>query len=45
MGDLRRLCLAAARYIWRVGALAELDRDQVIRHVAPTNQRYLTGRL
>jgi hypothetical protein len=35
MGDLRRLCPAAARYIWRVGSLAELDRDQVIRYIAP----------
>jgi Tetracyclin repressor-like, C-terminal domain len=34
-----------ARYVWRVGALAELDRDQVVRYVAPTIQRYLTGRL
>jgi AcrR family transcriptional regulator len=37
--------VAMARYIWRVGALAELDRDQVVRYVAPTIQRYLTGRL
>jgi AcrR family transcriptional regulator len=37
--------VAMARYIWRVGALAELDRDQVVRYVAPAVQRYLTGRL
>jgi Tetracyclin repressor-like, C-terminal domain len=37
--------VAMARYIWRIGALAELDRDQVIRYIAPTIQRYLTGRL
>jgi AcrR family transcriptional regulator len=37
--------VAMARYVWRVGALAELDRDQVVRYVAPTIQRYLTGRL
>jgi hypothetical protein len=34
-----------ARYIWRVGALPDLDQDQVVRRVAPTIQRYLTGRL
>jgi AcrR family transcriptional regulator len=37
--------VAMARYVWRVGALAELDRDQVVRYVAPTIQHYLTGRL
>jgi AcrR family transcriptional regulator len=37
--------VAMARYVWHVGALAELDRDQVIRYVSPTIQRYLTGRL
>jgi AcrR family transcriptional regulator len=37
--------VAMARYIWRVGALAELDRNQVVRYVAPTIQRYLTGQL
>lgn len=37
--------VAMARYVWHVGALAELDRDQVVRYVAPTIQRYLTGRL
>jgi AcrR family transcriptional regulator len=37
--------VAMARYVWRVGALAELDRDQVARYVSPTIQRYLTGRL
>jgi AcrR family transcriptional regulator len=37
--------VAIARYVWRVGALAELDRDQVVRYIAPTIQRYLTGRL
>lgn len=37
--------VAMARYVWRVGALAELGRDQVVRYVAPTIQRYLTGRL
>ena len=37
--------VAMARYVWHVGVLAELDRDQVIRYVAPTIQRYLTGRL
>ncbi|HSS91449.1 MAG TPA: hypothetical protein VLL69_19210, partial [Streptosporangiaceae bacterium] len=37
--------VAMARYVWRVGALAELDRDQVVRYVAPTIQRYLAGRL
>jgi AcrR family transcriptional regulator len=37
--------VAMARYVWRVGVLAELDRDQVVRYVAPTIQRYLAGRL
>lgn len=37
--------VAMARYVWGVGALAELDRGQVVRYVAPTIQRYLTGRL
>jgi AcrR family transcriptional regulator len=37
--------VAMARYVWRVGALAELDRDQVVRYIAPAIQRYLTGRL
>jgi hypothetical protein len=37
--------VAMARYVWGVGALAGLDRDQVVRYVAPTIQRYLTGRL
>jgi AcrR family transcriptional regulator len=37
--------VAMARYVWHVGVLAELDRDQVIRYIAPTIQRYLTGRL
>jgi AcrR family transcriptional regulator len=37
--------VAMARYVWRVGTLAELDRDQVVRYIAPTIQRYLTGRL
>lgn len=37
--------VAIARYVWRVGALAELDHDQVVRYIAPTIQRYLAGRL
>ncbi len=37
--------VAMARYVWRVGALAELEQDQVVRYVAPTIQHYLTGRL
>jgi hypothetical protein len=37
--------VAMARYVWRVGALAELHRDQVVRYIAPTIQRYLAGRL
>jgi AcrR family transcriptional regulator len=34
-----------ARYVWRVGALAEVTPDEVVRYVAPTIQRYLSGRL
>ena len=37
--------LAMTRYIWRVGAIATLAPDQVIRHIAPTIQRYLNGEL
>ena len=34
-----------ARYVWRVGALAEMAPDEVVRYIAPTIQRYLAGRL
>ncbi len=33
------------RYIWRIEPLASLSDDQVVALVAPTVQRYLTGRL
>jgi AcrR family transcriptional regulator len=37
--------LAMARYVWQVGALASLPSEDVVRYVAPTIQRYLSGRL
>lgn len=37
--------VAMTRYVWRVGALADLTPQQVARYVAPTIQRYLTGPL
>ena len=37
--------VAITRYVWRVGALGELDHDQVVRYIAPTIQRYLTDGL
>jgi len=33
------------RYVWRVGALAELPPEEVARYVAPTVQRYLSRKL
>jgi AcrR family transcriptional regulator len=37
--------VAMARYVWKVGALAELPPEDVARYVAPTIQRYLSGKL
>jgi AcrR family transcriptional regulator len=37
------LGVAVARYVVRVGPLADLDRDELIALCAPTIQRYLTG--
>ena len=37
--------VAMTRYVWRIGALAELPPDEVARYVAPTVQRYLSGKL
>ena len=37
--------LAMMRYVWQVGAIATIPRDEVIALVAPTVQRYLNGRL
>jgi AcrR family transcriptional regulator len=34
-----------ARYIWRVGALAAMTTEEVVRYVGPTVQRYLFGAL
>jgi hypothetical protein len=33
------------RYVWRIGALAELSTEEVSRYVAPSVQRYLSGKL
>ena len=35
--------LAMTRYVWKVGAIAQMPAEDVVRHVAPTIQRYLTG--
>ena len=37
--------VAMTRYVWRVGALAELPPEEVARYVGPTVQRYLSGKL
>jgi AcrR family transcriptional regulator len=37
--------LAITRYIWQAGPIATLPRDDVIRTIAPTIQRYLNGPL
>jgi len=37
--------VAMTRYVWRFGALAELPPDEVASYVAPTVQRYLSGKL
>ncbi len=37
--------LAMTRYVWKVGALATLSTEQVVNLIAPTIQRYLTGKL
>jgi hypothetical protein len=33
------------RYVRRVGSLSELSPGEVSRYIAPTVQRYLTGKL
>jgi Tetracyclin repressor-like, C-terminal domain len=37
--------LAMTRYVWKVGAIAQMPPDDVVRYIAPTIQRYLTGKL
>jgi hypothetical protein len=37
--------LAMTRYVWRVGATAQMSSEEVVRYIAPTIQRYLTGKL
>jgi hypothetical protein len=37
--------LAVARYIVRIAALADADREELVAAVGPTIQRYLTGPL
>jgi AcrR family transcriptional regulator len=39
------LGLAMLRYVWQVEPLASLREDDLVRLLAPTIQRYLTGRL
>lgn len=37
--------LAMTRYVWKVGAIAQMSSEDVVRYVAPTIQRYLSGKL
>lgn len=37
--------LAMTRYVWKVGAIAQMPSEDVVRYIAPTMQRYLTGKL
>ena len=39
------LGLAMSRYVWRVGALADLSSEEVSEVMSPVIQRYLTGPL
>ena len=34
--------VAMARYVWRIGRLAEISSAEVADHIAPTIQRYLS---
>jgi hypothetical protein len=37
--------LAMTRYVWKVGAIASIPPDEVVKLVAPTIQRYLPGKI
>jgi Tetracyclin repressor-like, C-terminal domain len=37
--------LAMIRYVWKVGAIAQMSSEDVVCYIAPTIQRYLSGRL
>lgn len=37
--------LAMLRYVWKVEPLASMGRDDLVRTIGPTIQRYLNGRL
>jgi AcrR family transcriptional regulator len=37
--------LAMTRYVWKVGAIAQMSSDDVVRYISPTIQRYLSGKL
>jgi AcrR family transcriptional regulator len=37
--------LAMTRYVWKVGAIAQMSLEDVVRYIAPTIQRYLSGKL
>lgn len=37
--------LAMTRYVWKVGAIAQMPTEDVVRYVAPNIQRYLTGKI
>jgi AcrR family transcriptional regulator len=37
--------LAMTRYVWKVGAIAQMPPEDVVRYIGPTIQRYLTGKL
>jgi hypothetical protein len=37
--------VAMTRYVWGIGALSELPAEEVARYIAPSVQRYLSGKL
>jgi hypothetical protein len=37
--------LAMTRYVWKVGAIAQMSPEDVVRYIAPTIQKYLNGKL
>jgi hypothetical protein len=37
------IAVAMTRYVWRVGAIADLSAEDVARYVVATIQRYLNG--
>jgi AcrR family transcriptional regulator len=37
--------LAMTRYVWKIGTIAQMSSEDVVRYIAPTIQRYLSGKL